>query len=139
MALKDTIPQMDGAYDDISESEDEDTTDDSIDSSTQINSANDINCARLLITNARSLLPKIDALTHAFDSLDLHIAGITETWMKNGSALKGRLEDLEDDKGIRLIHKCRGGRGGRHGGGSSDSLQQGNVQPEKTDVSIHET
>lgn len=117
MVQEDTIPQMEGAYDDISKSEDENATDVSVDNTMQITSANDIKCTRLLITNACSLMPKIDALTHAFDSLDLHIAGATETWMKKGVELRSRLEDLEDAKGIKIIHKRRSERGGRQGGG----------------------
>ena len=108
---------IDGAY---SEDEEEDNdNDDSAplsDSADQINHEKDHNCARLLLTNARSLLPKEDSLVDAFQSLDLHCAGITETWFRGGKALRERLHDLEDSKGIKIIHKSRDGRKSAGGG-----------------------
>ena len=74
-------------------------------------------CAGLLFTNARSLLPKLDSLKSAFQSLSLHGAGITETWFKGGKNLKERLEELEDSDGIKVIHKSRDGRKKKAGGG----------------------
>ena len=71
----------------------------------------------MLITNARSLLPKIDSLVDAIQSLDLHLACITETWFRGGRALSDRLDELEDDKGIRIIHKSRDSRRKKAGGG----------------------
>ena len=115
---KASIPQVDGAY---SEDEGEASKDDSSTSHShsadQINHDNDHNCARLLLTNARSLLPKEDALVDAFQSLELHFAGIVETWFKGGKALRERLDDLEDSKGIKIIHKSRDGRKKAAGGG----------------------
>ena len=58
------------------------------------------NCARMLITNASSLLPKFDSMVDEFQSLDLHFAYLTE-----------------DEKGIRIIHKSRDGRKKKSGGG----------------------
>lgn len=52
------------------------------DSAQQINVTKEQNCARLLLTKARSLLSKLDSLVNAFQSLDLHCAGITETWFR---------------------------------------------------------
>ena len=92
------------------------------DDSVTENSEEEINveqedCASLLFTNARSLLPKIDSLTSAFQSLSLHGAGITETWFKGGKGLKERLDELEDSVGIKIIHKSRDGRKKKAGGG----------------------
>ena len=42
-------------------------------------------------------------MVDAFHSLDLHCAGITETWFRGGKALIERLYDLEDSKGIKII------------------------------------
>ena len=112
------IPQVDGAY-----SEEEEDISDNDESSTHSNSAEEINsdldhnCARLLISNARSLLPKEGSLVDAFQLLDLHCAGITETWFRGGERLRQRLEDLEDGKGIKVIHKSRDGRKKAGGGG----------------------
>ena len=41
-------------------------------------------CARFLLTNARSITPKIDSLKDAFNSLNLQFACITETWYAGG-------------------------------------------------------
>ena len=51
----------------------------------------------------------------AFSLLDLHVPGITVTWFKGGRDLRVRLEELEDSKGIKIIHKSRDGR--KKGGG----------------------
>ena len=72
---------------------------------------------RFMLTNARSLIPKIDSLTDAFSSLQLHFASITETWFKSGSALKGWLVDIEGRSGIRILHRSRDGRAKKTGGG----------------------
>ena len=100
---QDWIPQVDGAYseeeDDITDSDENDTS-----SAEQINVTNDQSYARLLLTNPRSLLPKMDSLLDAFNSLDLHVACITETWFKGGKDLKVRLEEQEDAEGIKIIH-----------------------------------
>ena len=83
-----------------------------------INTDHHENCASLLLfTNARSLLPKLESMTRAFQSLSLHGAGITETWFKGGKSLKERLDELEDAEGIRVIHKSRDGRNKKAGGG----------------------
>ena len=52
----------------------------------------------------------------AFQSLDLHCAGITETWFRGGKALRERLHDIEDSKGIKILHKSRDGRKNAGGG-----------------------
>ena len=74
-------------------------------------------CAKFLLTNARSLTPKVDSLVHAFGSLGLHFAGITETWFKGGRKLEEGLDDIEGATGIKIIHRSRDGRKKHHGGG----------------------
>ena len=66
-----------------------------------------------LLTNARSLLPKIDSLVDAFGSLSLQFAAITECWFRPGAALNGTLLDI----GIKIIHASRDGRTKKTGGG----------------------
>ena len=79
------IAQIDGAEDDISgidtESDDNDTA-----GTSKINNDKSLNenCARLLLTNARSIMPKTQSLIDAFESLDPHFACITETWYRGG-------------------------------------------------------
>ena len=71
----------------------------------------------LLLTNARSLKPKIDSLYQAFGSLELDVACVTETWYKGGSELNEHLIDVEGKMGIKMIHKSRDGRSKKSGGG----------------------
>ena len=75
-------------------------------------------CARFLLTNARSLLPKMDSFNDAFQSLQLDFALVTETWFKGGKQLSSAINDFEGAKGIKILHKSRdrrlrsGGAGG---------------------------
>lgn len=73
---------------------------------------------RFILANARSLLPKMDSLTDAFESLRLDFALITETWFKGGKKLAQALRDVEGASGIKVVHKSRDGRlsGGGAGG-----------------------
>ena len=72
---------------------------------------------RFMLTNARSLIPKLDSMVDAFGSLELNFASVTETWFKGGKALKDRLVDLEGQSGIRILHRSRDGRTKKTGGG----------------------
>ena len=82
-----------------------------------INTVENELCASLLLTNARSLLPKIGAMVDAFSSLELHCACITETWFKPGKDLKHKLDDIEGEHGIKVLHRSRDRRAKRSGGG----------------------
>ena len=79
--------------------------------------SDDENGLSCLLTNARSLLPKMDDLIDAFRSLNLNLAIVTETWFKGGKALRDRLVDIEGASGIRVIHRSRDGRMKKCGGG----------------------
>ena len=75
-------------------------------------------CVNFLLSNARSLSPKIRSLIEAFQELKIDIAAITETWLKDGSALGGDLIDLEGGTGLKVIYKNRPKTpGGRTAGG----------------------
>ena len=77
----------------------------------------DKHAIRLLLSNARSLLPKIDSLKDAFRSLNLSFACITETWFRGGSSLRDTLVDFEGSTGIKILHRSRDGRMRKTGGG----------------------
>ena len=77
----------------------------------------DENCARFLLTNARSLEPKTESLLDAFSSLNLHFSCVTETWYKGGAGLKKHLADVEGAAGVRVLHHSRDGRVKARGGG----------------------
>ena len=72
---------------------------------------------RFMLTNARSLKPKILSMIDAFTSLDLHFAAITETWFRSRAALRDSLEDIKCLTGIKILHKSRDGRSRRVPGG----------------------
>ena len=111
---------MDGFCDDTaSESEDKAHVNNSIseDSAINIDNLTDENCVKSLLANASSIMPKIDSLVDAFNSLNHHFECITETWYKGGAALKDHLTDLEGASGIRVLHRSRDSRLKKRGGG----------------------
>ena len=122
------IPQVDGAYYD-SDLEDEDENDSNNDYSAcddgSIKQVKDQFGIRFLLTNARSLKPKIDSLVDAFTSLDLHFASVTETWYKGGSRMNDDIVELEGRSGIRVLHRSRDGRSARAGGGVALAFNTG--------------
>ena len=71
-----------------------------------------INC------NARSLCPKINSFIDCFNETDAHLAIITETWMGDGPALAGDLDDLLQATGLAMLTKNRApdARGVSYGG-----------------------
>ena len=85
--------------------------------SQEININDDNYCVRFLLTNARSLTPKMESLADAFGSLGTQIGMVTETWFKGGRKLDEGLLDFEGATGIRIIHKSRDGRARGRGGG----------------------
>ena len=62
---------------------------------------------KIMLTNARSLSPKIHSLHDMFNELDLDIALITESWLNDGSTLDGDVIDLEYGTGLKIIYKNR--------------------------------
>ena len=83
-----TIPQTDGGYTD-SESKDLDDSSNDSNKNSGIKIVNEEYGIPLLLTNARSLLPKLHALKESFQSLSLNFS-ITETWFK-GANLSGEI------------------------------------------------
>ena len=73
----------------------------------------------IINTNSRSLCPKIDSLVQCFKELDVDIAVITETWLKDGVPLDDDLRDLEIGAGLGslvLNRKPNPRTGDSHGG-----------------------
>ena len=87
----------------------------------RINNGNGITCNEhsmsFMLTNARSLVPKLDSMVDAFESLELDFLCVTETWFKGGKELAATLRDLQGKSGLSVIHKSRDGRGRTRGGG----------------------
>ena len=65
------------------------------------------NNIRFLLTNARSLSPKILSLVHCFDEFKLHISVVTESWLADGDRLGENLESLEYGTDLKVIYKNR--------------------------------
>ena len=79
-----------------------------------------------IVTNARSLAPKIESVITAFNELDLHFAVIAESWLKECKNLSDDLDDLNDGENISIIHKSRKSRRGKNAGGGIAILFQKN-------------
>ena len=60
-----------------------------------------------LLTNARSLAPKINSLQTYFDELDISIACVTESWLKDGQMLDRDIIDLEHGTGLKILYRNR--------------------------------
>ena len=61
----------------------------------------------VLLTNARSLSPKIESLHTFFEEHRLDVAMITESWLKDGSTLDRDVIDLEHGTNLKIIYKNR--------------------------------
>ena len=71
-----------------------------------------------IVTNARSLAPKMRSLIENFVELDLSMAIVTESWLRDGSKLDECSSDLEMGKNLKIIRKNRPTkRRGRTAGG----------------------
>ena len=73
-------------------------------------------CARVFLTNARSLAPKMTAMIDEMMNLHLHFACVTETWFKEDRRLDGELIDIEESAGVKIFQRSRSGGKGRGGG-----------------------
>ena len=62
---------------------------------------------KLLLTNARSLSPKIMSLHSCFEEHELDFALITESWLKDGQTLDRDVIDLEHGSNLKIIYKNR--------------------------------
>lgn len=72
-----------------------------------------------MLTNARSLAPKIESLQNYFQEHELDFALITESWLKDGEVLDRDVIDLEYGTDLKIIYKNRPRRtaGARRVGG----------------------
>ena len=71
-----------------------------------------------ILTNVRSLTPKIDSLISSFTELDLHFAVITESWLKDNKKLRDAVTDLSEGNDINMItYNRKTKRGNRTAGG----------------------
>ena len=68
-----------------------------------------------LLSNARSLSPKIKSLIINFEEVDLHVAIITESWLADGEKLDRDLEELEGGTGLKMILRNHEGKRKRRG------------------------
>ena len=61
----------------------------------------------IILTNARSLSPKICSLIDLYKELDITAGIITESWFVNGPTLDKELQDLELGTALKTIYKNR--------------------------------
>ena len=64
------------------------------------------------LTNARSLMPKLDSLVDYFDVHNLTFCMVTETWIQGCRESTKKIGDLLDGSHIDMIRRDRGKRGG---------------------------
>ena len=62
---------------------------------------------KLLLTNARSLSPKIESLQNNFEAYGLDVALVTESWLKDGKTLDRDIIDLEYGTDLKIVYKNR--------------------------------
>ena len=62
---------------------------------------------KFLLTNVRSLSPKIHSLHTAFVEHELDFALVTESWLKDGSVLDNDVIDLEWGTNLKILYKNR--------------------------------
>ena len=72
--------------------------------SAEQNAVENYNNIRFLLTNARSLSPKILSLVDSFDELQLHLAVVTESWLSDSEVLDNDLIDLEHGTDLKAIY-----------------------------------
>ena len=65
---------------------------------------------KILLTNARSLAPKISSLHTMFEEHELDIALITESWLKESELLNRDIIDLEHGSNLKILYKNRPAR-----------------------------
>lgn len=70
----------------------------------------------------------------AFSSLDLDAACITETRFKPGRELQSRLEDLEGEHVIKVVHRSQDGRAKRVAGGVAIAFRTGSCNLRKREL-----
>ena len=63
---------------------------------TVINRCKKSSSFRFIVTNARFLRPKIGSLCCAFNELELHVAVVSESWLRPGPELDAQIADIED-------------------------------------------
>ena len=97
-------------------------------------------CTRFLLSNARSLSPKITSFIDYIYELKCDFAMVTETWFRGGRQLNEELADIESASGIKLICKNRPVRGrGVVGGGVAIAINTARSNLKKKVVkTVHE-
>ena len=78
------------------------------------------------VTNARSLLPKLESLYNTLVELDSDIAIVSETWLKDDPRVNQTLLDLEDRKKVSIIRRDRGN--GKQAGGVAICYKSENIE-----------
>ena len=67
----------------------------------------DMNKMNIMLTNARSLSPKIGSLIDFFSEMEITVGMISESWLKDGKDLDKDLHDLEMGTSLKIIYKNR--------------------------------
>ena len=68
---------------------------------------NEYDCIKYMLTNSRSLSPKVLSLVAYFEELELGLALITESWLADGSRLDQDIAELEHGTDMSVLYKNR--------------------------------
>lgn len=68
---------------------------------------NEYDCIKYMLTNSRSLSPKVLSLVAYFEELELDLALITESWLADGSRLDQDIAELEHGTDLSVLYKNR--------------------------------
>ena len=93
-----------GSYDEITS---HDSKGSSFFKTPELDKINGYDNIKILLTNARSLAPKIDSLLNNFDAHDLDLALVTESWLHESQVLERDIIDLEYGSDLKIIYKNR--------------------------------
>ena len=99
----------------ITQSDDEDPNANELNDANKLSKQTDFN---ILLTNARSLSPKIDSLINYITEHDIGVSIVSESWLKPGLVLYQEIGDLRLEEKLDLFHFSRKiNRRGRSSGG----------------------
>ena len=60
-----------------------------------------------MLSNARSLYPKIVSYVDQLEELECQVSIVTETWFKKSKKLEEELEKIENVTGYSVLHRSR--------------------------------
>ena len=95
--------QIDGCDDRVLDMLDEEENDESINLTNKDSDDDNDKPFTFIITNARSLCPKIKSLIDCMEEMDCSVGVVTETWLSDGDFLETDIANVAAEAGIGMI------------------------------------